>query len=377
MHDRKSPFLAKMKERKPLTRHGSLKDTRHIVLDIAGSNIAYKSGDSIGVVPFNDPGVVDHLLFLLGRGGEELVTDREGNTSSLREFFLLKTNLKGISKKLLKELARRLSGDPMHFLESLLKEERKEELKEWMHSHDLLDLFSTFNGQLFSPQEISELTMPLLPRFYSIASSPLVHPNEVHLTVSYLKYMLEGRERLGVCTHYLCSLAPIEDLVLPIYLHPSDDFHLPSDGDIPILMIGPGTGIAPFRAFIHERVASGARGNNWLFFGEWTREKEFYYGEEFLELERKGALRLDLAFSRDQAEKVYVQHLLEARGREVFALLEEGGIIYVCGDLHRMAKDVEHALLKIIERYGGKTEAEAHAYIKNLRHEKRYLRDVY
>ena len=216
---------------------------------------------------------------------------------------------------------------------------------------------------------------PLLPRFYSISSSQAVVGDEVHVTVARVRYELEGRKRLGICSHFLCDMMS-EDDTIPIYLQPTEHFLLPKDSATPIIMVGPGTGVAPFLAFMQQRVSQGSHGNNWLFFGERHKEYDFFYESYWQELAQKGVLRLDCAFSRDTNEKVYVQHKLWAQRESIWKWLQEGAVFYVCGDISCMAKDVDKCLREIVQEQL-KTDEATKAYIKMLRLEKRYLRDVY
>lgn len=376
-YDRQHPFLASIKERYQLCKSGSSKDTRHVVLNIEGSGLQYAVGDSIGVSPLNEPAFVMRMLHALKASGQEMVLDKKGQSCSFFEFLHAHANLKGVTRKMVMGLVDRLPLAPRASLEDLLKEENKEALKSWMHSHELWDLLEHFPDVHFSPQEVADFVMPLLPRFYSIASSQAFVGDEVHLMVAYLRYETRGIPRLGVCTHYLCHLAPMHQPVVPIYIQPSHGFRLPQESDRSVIMIGPGTGVAPFRAFLQERSIKGHSGKNWLFFGEWTRSHEFFYEEEWNQWHAAGLLRVDAAFSRDQTHKIYVQHKMLEAGEELYRWLEEGAILYVCGDAHHMAKDVDHALHQIIQHHGRKDEEAANHYIKHLKAEKRYLRDVY
>lgn len=376
-YTRHSPFLAAIKERRDLAKSGSLKTTQHIVLDLKGSQIHYSPGDSVGILPSNDPALIERTLKALGASGNEVILDRQGETHLLREFLLRRANLKGVSRKMVGELKSRISGGMQRELERLLEEANKHELKGWLHAREVWDLLEEFPEGQFTPQEVVDMMMPLLPRFYSIASAQSFVGEELHLTVSYLRYETHGMSRIGVCTHYLCHLVPLQKPVVPIYLHPTSDFKLPEAPGVPIIMVGPGTGIAPFRAFLQEREMRRDPGKNWLFFGEWTRGKEFFYEEEWERWISKGMLKLCLAFSRDQPYKVYVQNKMAEEGALLYQWLEEGAILYVCGDAHRMAKDVDHALHRIVEEHGRMDEEGAIRYVKRLRAEKRYLRDVY
>lgn len=377
IYDRQHPFMASIKQRYSLSKLGSKKETIHLIIDIKDSGLTYNVGDSLAVYPLNDAHLVNRTLKALKATGDERVFDKKGTLYTFKDYLTSHANLKGITKKTVNKLASHLNGELKFFLEELLEEENKEALKEWMSSHELWDLIESHPEVHFRPEEIVDLAMPLLPRFYSIASSQKLHPNEIHLTVAYLRYETRGISRVGVCTHYLCQLAALHHPIVPIYIHPSHDFKLTNNPGASLIMVGPGTGVAPFRGFMEEREACGHTGKNWLFFGEWTRSHEFFYEEEWKRWENKGILKLDTAFSRDQAHKVYVQHLMREKGAELYRWLEEGAIVYICGDAHQMAKDVEQTLKDIVQEHGGYDAAGAQSYIKRLRAEKRYLRDVY
>jgi sulfite reductase (NADPH) flavoprotein alpha-component len=218
---------------------------------------------------------------------------------------------------------------------------------------------------------------PLLPRFYSVASSPKTHPDEVHLTVALSTYDHHGELRYGVASHFLCHIAEENATAIPSYVQPTPHFTLPHNHEAHIIMIGPGTGVAPFRGFLHERLAHNAPGKNWLFFGERHRAFDFFYEEFWTSLVGQNKLRLDLAFSRDQEDKQYVQHRLTENGKELWSWLQEGAYLYLCGDADPMAKEVEATLLQIFKEHGNLAEADAKAYLKSMRHERRYLIDVY
>lgn len=340
------------------------KQTHHIVLDLADSGITYEVGDCLAVLPVNDTLLVERTLNSLNLNGDD---------TNLYNFLRHQANVTEVGRKFIKSLSEKLPGTP---LDTLLLPESKEQLSAYLSGKHLWEILHDYPAS-FTSKELEELLPPLLPRFYSIASSQKSIPDEVHLTVKLLAYDAQGERRHGVCTHYLCNMTPIEAPVVPIYIHPHRGFTLPADTSTPIIMVGPGTGVAPFRAFMQERIATGATGKNWLFFGEWRRAHNFLYGDYWMGLVDAGRLRLDVAFSRDQEEKHYVQHRLLENGAEVFAWLEEGAYFYVCGDAQKMAKDVEAALQQIIEVHGGRTPEAARDYIKSLRKEKRYLRDVY
>lgn len=373
-YDRNHPFLAKITDRHLLSKEGSQKETYHLVLDLKGSGLSYKVGDSIGVLPTNPSELADHTLQSLNAIGTESVTDKQGKEWDLREYLLTRANLRSVSRKMAQETLKRLSGDLQKELSDLLE---SPDAKDRLHAFEVWDFLKRYSEAAFTLQETIDLMMPLLPRFYSIASSQPFVGDEVHLTVRLLTYESQGIPRVGSCTYYLCKEAHVGTPEVPIYVHPGNDFALPASGEVPIIMIGPGTGVAPFRAFIQERKAQGHTGKNWLFFGEWTRIKEYFYEEEWAPLEAEGFVRMTTAFSRDQPQKVYVQHRMEEYAQELFRWIDEGAILYVCGDAHHMAKDVEATLHRIIMQEGHLDEKAAQEYIKRLRHEKRYLRDVY
>lgn len=378
-YHKSNPFFAKITQRYNLCSQGSDKDTYHVVLDVKGSEMSYKVGDSVAVFSVNDPSIVNLTLRTLHASGSEIIIDKHsGEEWRLDSYLTKQANLSDVPRKLISEFCQRQTNpQKKERLEFLFAEGQKEALKEYQASHEVWDALEENSEIIFSPQELCHLLMPLLPRFYSIASSRAAVGEEVHLTVSELKYETNGYQRHGVCTHYLCRLAPMNEKVVAIYLHPSQGFTVPSNPATPILMVGPGTGVAPFRAFLQERIAQGATGLNWLIFGERHRDFNFYYGDYFHELVQAGKLRLDTAFSRDQEHKIYVQHRMLENGEDVFALLERGGVFYVCGDAHRMAKDVDATLHHIVQKHGNLDEHAAKEYIKKLKAEKRYLRDVY
>ncbi len=377
IYNKNNPFLASIKERYSLCKPGSHKDTQHVVLDLKGSNINYEVGDSIAIFPQNDNFAVHQLLHILHASGAEIVKDRHDKEWTFLDFLASRANIVEINRKLLSEIAlRQTNTDKKIFLESFLLESNKIALKEYLSSNHVTDLMHANQEVLFSPQEFSSILMPLLPRFYSIASSPKANEEEIHLTVALLKYACNGTVRTGVCTQYLCQIAPLNEAIVPVYIQRHHGFTLPHD-DAPIIMVGPGTGIAPFRAFMQERSMRSVSGKSWLFFGECHQEFNFFYENFWNELVAHGKLRLDVAFSRDQEHKVYVQHRMLDRGKELFDWLENGGYFYVCGDAQRMAKDVEATLLQVIKQHGNFGDDTAKMYVKRLRTEKRYLRDVY
>lgn len=378
-YSRTNPFLAKVKERKRLSKAGSKKNTHHIVLDISGSNIHYHVGDSIGIYPTNDPDLVAWTLKALNATGDEPVMDKQGeNPVKLKTFFEEKANITEISKKLLLEICnKQTNSEKKAKLEILLEDQNKDALKEYQATHELWDTLEENKEASFEIQELCNLLMPLLPRLYSISSAKKAVGDEVHLTVAMLEYESNQLLRRGVCTHYLCNLAPLNEAKVPVYIQPHHGFTVPQDLNAPMIMVGPGTGVAPFRAFMQERTHMKAKGKHWLIFGEWNKNFDFFYEDYWNELTSQNALKVSSAFSRDQPEKIYVQHRMMEHGQEIYEWLQEGAHFYVCGDAKQMARDVEAALLHIVQNFGQKDETQAKAYLKELRSQKRYLKDVY
>lgn len=367
-----NPFPAKLLKNVLLNKPGSAKEVRHYEISLAGSGLTYEAGDALGVVPVNCPALVDEMLAVLGCDGTESVS--VGNTAMpLREAITRHLDVCKPSQELLAAIANRA---PNCELAPLLASERRDELKKFLWGRDVIDLIR-LSAKPFSPTELVPLLRRLAPRLYSISSSPKAHPDEVHLTVSAVRYESLGRGRKGVASTFLADRIGDADCV-KIFVQPSHGFKPPTNGDLPMIMVGPGTGIAPFRAFLEERKASGARGKNWLFFGDQKRDVDYLYDTELEAWQQNGHLtRLDLAFSRDQEAKIYVQDRMLENASELWAWLEAGAHFYVCGDASRMAKDVDAALHRIVENTGGKSADEAKAYIAKLKSEKRYQRDVY
>lgn len=378
-YSKSNPFLAKITERYSLCKAGSQKSTYHVVLDLKGSGITYRVGDSIAVQPHNDPKVVGLTLRALGASGAEPIVEKQTQeTVRLSDYLTKKANLAEVPRKLIAALAERSTANAKkERLQFLLTEGQKELLKEYQEAHEVWDALEENAEARIAPQDLCNMLQPLLPRFYSIASSMADVGSEVHLTIAELKYETNSHERRGVCTHFLCKMAPLNSSSVPVYIQPSHGFTVPEDKDVPMIMVGPGTGVAPFRAFMQERLIQEASGKHWLFFGEWHRATEFFYEDFWQQLVSRGVLRVDAAFSRDQEHKVYVQHRMMEHGRELFDWLNRGAYFYVCGDARRMAKDVDAALHHIIQLYGQTDEQGAKEYVKRLKAEKRYLRDVY
>lgn len=344
-------FEAKIKERWEETKAGSTKSTFHVTLDIAGADFKYKVGDSVAIYAPNHPALVQRVIKALRMDPETLVSQ---HNLGLYKFLETKVNLARVTPALLK----------------LFQVEPTSEM-------DLIDLAEQVGGLTFDVAEFISALAPLLPRFYSIASSQQLFPNEMHLLVALTSFQHGKEIRYGVASHFLCHRAHLETTPISCYIQPTPHFTLPASHDIPIIMVGPGTGIAPFRAFLQERLHLNAPGKNWLFFGERNQRTDFFYEEFWSSLVDVQKLSLDLAFSRDQAEKLYVQHKLLEKGADVWNWLVQGAMFYVCGDANPMAKDVEAALLQICQTHGNLSIDDAKAFIKTLRREKRYLADVY
>lgn len=381
-YNKDNPFPARLAENRLLSQAGSAKETRHFVVDIAGSGLSYKVGDSLGVFPANRPTEVAELLEALGASGEELVAPamlKLTEPISLREALTSRLALAGPTPRLVKLLVEKAS-DPAELirLNALLEPEAKDELKGYLEERHYIDVLSEFPSARPTPQELTDLMRKLMPRLYSIASSPRVSPTGVHLTVAVVRYEQTGRERVGVCSTHLADRWPVQEATAPVFVSHSH-FGLPEDhADRDIIMVGPGTGIAPFRAFVQERVAMGAKGRNWVFFGDQKRATDYLYEDEWENYLAQGQVtRLDLAWSRDQEHKVYVQDKMREAAAELWSWLESGAIFYVCGDAKRMAKDVDQALHDIIAGQGGLTPEAAADCVKQLKKDKRYQRDVY
>lgn len=370
---RKNPYPARLVANRVLNREDSGKEVRHFEISLAGSGIEYEVGDALGVIPLNCNELVTDLLAVLGCDGEEAVPTPDGAETSLRLALAQHYDITRPSTDLLKAAADR--GAAGGELASLLDPVRREDLKKWLLGREVIDVISGLTTK-FTFLEITALLKKLQPRLYSISSSPIAHPGEVHLTVGAVRYTSNGRPRKGVCSTFLADRAG--DSPVPVFVQPSHGFKLPTDASVPIIMVGPGTGIAPFRAFLEERRVTNAPGKNWLFFGDQKRETDFLYREQLEAWLADGHLaRLDVAFSRDQREKIYVQHRMIEAAAELWSWLEQGAHFYVCGDASRMAKDVDAALHQIIETAGGLNTELSADYVKKLKTDKRYQRDVY
>lgn len=375
------PFPAKLSENRLLSKPGSAKETRHFVVDLRGSGLHYKAGDSLGVFPSNRASEVEEILRHLGATGDERVSPallKLPQPISLREALTNRLALAKPTRRVLEVLAAKATNaDEKAKLVGLLVPESKDLLAQFLEEREFVDLLAEFPSARLSPQDFVDLLRKLMPRLYSIASSGRVHPSDVHLTVAIVRYQTNGRERVGVCSTFLADRVQIGATRVPVFVSDSH-FGPPEDGARDCIMVGPGTGIAPFRAFVQDRVATGATGRNWLFFGDQKRGTDFLYEEEWQEFLAKGQLtRLDTAFSRDQLLKVYVQDRMRENAAELWSWIKGGAHFYVCGDAKRMAKDVDVALHDIIAEQGGMPVEQAAEYVKQMKKEKRYQRDVY
>ena len=333
----------------------------------------YEPGDALGVYPKNNPAYVDELLAALKMDGSEPVTVAK-QTVSLREAFIEKLDITALSRLLVEKYANLTENED---LKELLDNDHKDDLKDYMWGRQLVDFVEDSPHDGVSAQEFVKILRKMPGRLYSIASSLKAHENQVHLLVAAVRYHSHDRDREGVCSTFLAGRLQPDEKPL-IYVQQNKNFRPPADDDARMIMIGPGTGVAPFRAFLEERRAIGAKGKNWLFFGDQHRACDYLYGDEWEAMHKDGFLtRLDLAFSRDQEYKIYVQHRITENAKELYAWLEEGAYFYVCGDAEYMAKDVQKALLGLIAQAGGKTEEQAEVYLQAMQAQKRYQRDVY
>ena len=397
-----------------LNGEGSSKETRHIVFELGASGLDYKVGDALGVVSENPPQIVDELIQVQGWNPEQIVTTHNGERTlydalkkdfevhlagkkfvqSLTEKVVasgMKISVKIVSRSRGKEswksseegelppgLSKSAPSDsPSDKVAAIVGDEK--EIENYLWTRDYVDIMREFNVK-YSPEEFFELVSRLKPRLYSIASSHDAHPGYVELTVGIVRFSYHGRDRGGLCTQFLADEIGTTNKKLGVFMSPTKSFVLPDDKSTDIIMVGPGTGIAPFRAFMEQRVFDGGSGKNWLFFGDQSAKTEFYYKDEIESWIDEGHLfRFTTAWSRDQKEKIYVQHRLKEHGAEVWEWFERGAYFYICGDKKYMAKDVHKALIEIAQEHGGLSEDDATHFIEKtmMREEKRYLRDVY
>ena len=420
----KNPYSSNLTENFVLNGEGSRKETRHIVFDLGDSGLQYKAGDALGVIPRCPPELAEDVLASCGFSGDEEVDTHLGSCG-LRQALTERYEIHRISKKWIEGLGPRLSSaaadieirivhrqrtssrdgsvlidwhgsgaeddvpvgyveigsasDPAETLWAELTGDSKA-MEDYIWSRDYIDGLADFGHIGFTPQQLVDDMDRLKPRLYSIASSPDFEPGMVHLTVAIVRYNHHDRDRAGLCTGFMADRCEVGETDIGVFMSPTRSFVLPEDRSTDIIMVGPGTGIAPFRAFLQQRQMEGDSGRNWLFFGDWTEEGEYLYRDEMEAWRESGLInRHDLAWSRAGPEKVYVQHLMEQHGEEIWNWIDGGAYFYVCGDKNYMAKDVHSTLIGICSEYGGMSEEEAKEFVESglMKTEKRYLRDVY
>ena len=375
-YTRNQPYQSRVLVNDRLTGPESEKETIHIELELE-EGMTYTPGDAVGIIPTNRDEAVEGVLKALGFSGDERVLDHYKVEISLLEALTTRLGIGKLARGSVNQFAKLCGDDVPEGLKKLLGQENKALAEEYVWGREFIDLITEFPGIVKEPQELFNILQRLTPRMYSIASSQAAHPNQVHTTVRVVRYNAHGMERQGVCSGHLGERAPVGG-TLPVFLHENNAFRLPEDTNAPVIMIGPGTGIAPFRAFLEERQATGQKGDNWLFFGEQRSVSDYLYKEQFLGMEKDGLLtKLHTAFSRDQGKKVYVQDRMQENAAELYAWLERGAYFYVCGDASRMAKDVELALLDVIAKGSEGTLESASEYLAGMKKQKRYQRDVY
>lgn len=370
-YSRKNPYRSKVVENILLSGESSAKEIRHVSFALPETDMEYEAGDALSVMPINNAELVGMLIERLGVAADVVP---EGEEQTLETLLTTQYEISTPSRDMISGVAE-LSGHEE--LNRLLNNNDKEALENFLWGRDTLDLLNLNADAALSVSQFMAWLKPLQHRAYSISSSPNIHNGEVHLTVAAVRWSFDQREHRGVASTYLADNAP-EGSEVSIFMSPNKSFRVPADDTVPMIMVGPGTGIAPFRAFLEERKAREAKGENWLFFGDQHRSSDFIYEDQISELLEEGTLdRLDLAFSRDQEEKVYVQTRMKENSKTLFEWLEQGAYFYVCGDATRMARDVENALLEIISKEGGLSEEQTLEYFTAIKKAKRYLRDVY
>jgi sulfite reductase (NADPH) flavoprotein alpha-component len=372
-YTKKNPFMAKVIQNTLLTKAGSQKETRHIVVDLSGGQLKYEPGYSLAISAENPDEIVDGILKILHLDPNYIFTDRQ-----LRDVLKKDYALNRMVGKFAKTVAEKLPPGPKkQALEDICS--KPEMLESFIFTRDYIDFLCDYPEVRMTPEELVGSLMKNNPRLYSIASSQLKHPQEIHLTVAIVRYETHGRPKKGLASGYLADDVITNETVIPVFPTPNKHFKLPENTDTPVIMVGPGTGIAPFRAFLQHREVRGDKGKNWLFFGEQSGKTSFLYEEEFTNYLNTGLLtKLSTAFSRDQEQKIYVQHRMKENGKEIWQWLQEGAYFYICGDASRMAKDVHTTLVEIAQEFGGYTPEQAEEYLTNLaKVEKRLLKDVY
>ncbi|MCL6570072.1 MAG: assimilatory sulfite reductase (NADPH) flavoprotein subunit [Bacillus sp. (in: Bacteria)] len=374
-YSRTNPFKAEVLDNVNLNGRGSNKETRHLELSLEGSGFIFEPGDSLGVYPKNDPDLVDKLLEEFKWNPEEMVkVNNQGDVLKLKEALHSYYEITILTKPLLEKVGKLYANE---MLQELLQDGNEEQVKAYLDGRDLLDLVRDFGPWSGPAQEFVAILRKLPARLYSIASSLSANPDEVHLTIGTVRFDAYGRERMGVCSIYCAERLQLGDMV-PVYIQHNENFKQPKDPNTPVIMVGPGTGVAPFRSFMQDRAEMGAAGKSWLFFGDQHFVTDFLYQTEWQKWLKDGVLtKMDVAFSRDSVEKVYVQHRMLEHSKEIFAWLQEGAYMYICGDEKSMAVDVHHTLLEIIEKEGGMSREEAVEHLAEMQQQKRYQRDVY
>lgn len=372
IHDKRNPFPAAVLENTPIVGRGSTKETRHIEFSLEGSGLTYTPGDALGIDASNDPSIVTGLLELLSIP-DDAVIDVKGQTLTMVEALTHRFEITAATPRFLDYWS--LLSDAAE-LKQLQQADRAGERTIFLRTHHIIDIVRRFPVGAVLPTGFITGLRPLQPRLYSIASSLAAAPDEAHVTVAPVRYALHGAARSGVASGHLADRAEIE-AALPVYIQANSHFRLPDD-DVPVIMIGAGTGVAPYRAFLQEREVRGAQGKNWLFFGERNFRTDFLYQTEWQAWLRDGMLsRMDVAFSRDGVEKIYVQRRMMERARDLFAWLEDGAHIYVCGDAAHLAPDVHAALIDLVAAEARSSRGAAEDYVRSLQTDQRYQRDVY
>jgi sulfite reductase (NADPH) flavoprotein alpha-component len=374
-YSRTFPFEAEVLENLNLNGRGSDRETRHLELSLAGSNFQFEPGDCLGIYPENNPVLVDSLIEAMSwNPADPIQVNKKGDVHPLRKALLSNYELTVLTKPLLEQAAPLSSSSR---LQELVGPGHEEELKAYLKERDLLDLVRDFSPWKVPAKEFVSILRKMPARLYSIASSQKANPDEVHVTIRAVRYDAHGRDRYGVCS-VQCAERLKQGDTLPVYIQHNPNFKLPVNPDTPVIMIGPGTGVAPFRAFLEEREETGAGGKSWLFYGDQHFLTDFLYQLDWQRWLKEGVLtRLDVAFSRDTDKKVYVQHRMLEKSLELFQWLQEGASVYVCGDEKHMAHDVHATLATILEREGGMSREAAAAYLSEMQQQKRYQRDVY
>jgi sulfite reductase (NADPH) flavoprotein alpha-component len=374
VYDRKHPYPATVLVNRLITGSASEKETRHIELALGDSGLKYLPGDSAGIQPTNPCEAVEEVIRRLSFTGEEAVKDFYGGATDVRTALSSWLMIGKLSGSTVRAWATH-SGHPD--LAPMLQAGNKEKLDAYLWGREFLDLITHAPATLNDPQLLFKILPRLAPRLYSISSSQAVYPNTVHMTVRVVRYESHGRDRLGVCSGQIGERIPPGG-ILPVFIHSNNLFRLPADPAVPVIMVGPGTGVAPFRSYLQHKQAGVGRWPMWLFFGDQRIAQDFLYRDEFEAWLADGTLnRLSTAFSRDQAHKIYVQDRLREESEELWRWLDRGAYFYVCGDSKRMAPDVEAALLEAVAKHSGRGPEFAAEFLAEMKKQKRYLRDIY